>query len=55
MRVMLVISDLGYGGAERQVVALGNGLEATALKRSSLLSPPTRHSPINCTMQLVCL
>lgn len=41
---MLVISDLGYGGAERQVVALANGLASQGIE--AFVATLSRHTPL---------
>jgi len=41
---MLVISDLGYGGAERQVVALANGLGSLGIE--SFVATLSAHTPL---------
>ena len=44
LRVLLVISDLGYGGAERQVVALANGLASKGIE--AFVSTVSGHTPL---------
>lgn len=49
LRVLLVISDLGYGGAERQVVALANGLGRQGIE--AFVATLSGHTPLADQLQ----